>query len=264
LLLFYVLFVIFSFLELDYRKSCGKMEAEGSSMKKIIMFLLIIIAACAAYAKVSPNQGTTIKQLNATGLKAPATQKVAVLPFWDFSGEQTKGRSAAIATYLFMQREGYQIVPLWDAEKAYLADKDLEPGDPLRKQDAIRIGKALGADLVCYGELREVQQKTKYNLWWGNRPRAEGSIKVSIIATDDGGTIFWGVRSDEASGQFRTSETSRERHAICLITNHLLEPICKCLPENHIHNPSGRVTENDILKLEKQWDDILKNSPKEK
>jgi len=259
LLLFYVLFVIFSFLELDYRKIYGKMEMEGSSMKKIIVLLLIIISACAAYTKAPPpNEGTTIEQLKAAGLKPPATVKVAVLPFWDFGGEQRKARVAAVAAFLFLKREGYQMISLWDCQKAYLADKELEPGEQLRKQDALRIGKMLGAEIVCYGETRQVQQKTKYNMWWGYRERGQASIKITLLDVNEGEVIFWGARADEASGQYRTAESARERHAICLTTNRLLEPICKCLPENHQHNPSNKVTEDDIIRLEKAWEEAVK------
>jgi TolB-like protein len=228
-------------------------------MKKAMILCLMMFCASLACAKAPPpNQGTTLEQLKAAGLKAPATQKVAVLPFWDFSGEQRKGRISSVAAFLILQREGYQVMPLWEAEKAYLADKELEPGEPLRKQDATRIGKALGADLVCYGEVQHLETKQEYNFWWGYKDRPKASIKITLLSMPEGETVFWGKRSDEASGRGHTSETAMERHAICVSMANLLEPICKCLPADHIHNPKDRVTGDDILKLEKLWEGILK------
>lgn len=89
-----------------------------------------------AFAKKAPPadlfEGTTdeeLKQLKETAkLPQPAQIKLAVLPFRDFLNYKKRVREATATTFLFWEHEGFQMVPVADAEKALAADKQAEPG----------------------------------------------------------------------------------------------------------------------------------------
>ena len=145
------------------------------------------------------------------------------------------------------------MIPLWEVEKIYKADKQLEPGNAPRKEDAARIGKAAGADLVCYGEVYELESYVKTS-FWSARKKGKGAMKVSIADTATGNVVFWNRRSETAGGggMFTQKSTALERRCARVILSRALENYCQGLPP-HTHNPEGEITEDATLPLEKEW-----------
>ena len=102
-----------------------------------------------------------VAALKARPLPQPHDLKIAIMPFWDTSGLKDNSRMETSAVWLLCQREGFQLTPILDSFKAVANDGDIEPGLPLRKDDAIRIGRKLGAHWVIYGEIRDLKQYKK-------------------------------------------------------------------------------------------------------
>jgi hypothetical protein len=234
---------------MDYPSKCRRV-----AVCSVICFMLFMIAAAAALADDTPvSQGTTLDELRQCNLKAPGTQKMAVLPFFATTGKQVHSDVATATAYLILQREGYQMVPLWDAEKAYKEDKQMEPGAAPRKEDAARVGKTLGADLVCYGEVDELESYVKTS-FFSSVKKGKGAMKVSIADTGNGNVVFWNRRSETSGGGGMVAKkaSSLERRAARVILGRALENYCQGLPP-HQHNPEGEITEDVSLTLEKEW-----------
>jgi len=143
------------------------------------------------------------------------------------------------------------MLPLWEVEKVFLADNELERGSPIRKQDALRIGDALGADLVCYGEVRELETYLKKSLLT-TRKKTKIGLKVSVVGC--GEYLIVGQAEEAIGGQGFREATALERRAVRILLERLLKPICLALPA-HKHNPEKEITGEDILKLEKLWEE---------
>ena len=221
----------------------------------LVLILSTATALLAAEDTVTA-QGTNLDELRQANLKAPNTQKVAVLPFYDMTGKQRRSDLAAVTAYMILAREGYQMIPLWEVEKAYLADKGMEPGEQPRKEDAVRIGKILGANLVCYGEVNQLESYVKTS-YFSTRKKGKGAMKITLADVKKGDVVFWSRRSETSGGGgvFVKKSSKLERRVSRVILSRSLELFCQGLP-SHSHNPLAEITEDDTLPLEKQWVNI--------
>ena len=100
----------------------------------------------------TPDSGTTALQLSATPLLYPPA-KVLVLPIYTQSGDEFQRKLATASLWLLLNHEGCTLVPLPDAFADWKADTLHEPGVPARIGDALRLGKAAGADWVVWGQV---------------------------------------------------------------------------------------------------------------
>ncbi len=102
-------------------------------------------------------QGTTKEQLAELELPQPSDVRVALLPLWDYKNLQ---RHVQDCREVLTQRfgvEGFLLVDPALVAVAVLEDNELEPGESMRKGDAIRLGTALGAQWAVYGSILELE-----------------------------------------------------------------------------------------------------------
>lgn len=229
-------------------------------MKKLFLPALLFCAAApiftpAAHAKKTPPaaaeeaiQGTTAEELaalKAKGLPAPSTVKVAILPFWDTSSKADRQHTMAAVLSLMFQREGFQVLPLLDTFKAAQSDKQVEPGQALRKEDALRIASTLNADWVVYGEIKELMAYKKESFFKRSKNvRAGARYAVADVKSKD--LIYWKNDSVKAGGTgyfggFQSKGSQLERSGLVALSTLILKPFFDALPA---HTTTGKSPES--------------------
>ncbi len=218
---------------------------------------LTVLPAMARADEPTPQQGSTpaeIAALKARPLPQPAKVKVAILPFHDVTGSVSHVRMATVANYLLWQREGFQVMPLADSFKVTEADKDIEPGLPLRRSDAARLGKALGADWVVYGEVKQLDHYTKTGLFKEAKYLIAG-VRIAVVDVASGNTLYWHARSDKTggtgAGTSRKADTLKRRGAI-IVSMNALKPFFEALPAHEVKGKSPESGEIVTI-VEKLW-----------
>ncbi|HEY0073287.1 MAG TPA: hypothetical protein VGB77_04225 [Abditibacteriaceae bacterium] len=222
-------------------------------MKKLLLPALLLCAVAAQAAKpIAPaedaSQGTTATELaalKARPLPAPNTVKVAILPFWDGTGKADRQRTAAAAIALMFQREGFQVLPVTESFKAVEADKQIEPGQPLRKEDAIRIAATQGADWVVYGELKELVAYKKQSFFKASKNvRAGARYAVADVASKE--LLYWKNDQVKAGGTgwgagSHSSGAKLERSGLAALSIVILQPFFEALPP---HTTTGKTPDS--------------------
>ncbi len=190
-------------------------------------------------ARAEDVQGTTKEQLAELELPQPSDVRVALLPFWDY---KNLPRHVQDCREVLTQRfgvEGFLLVDPALAAVAVLEDKELEPGESMRRGDAIRLGAALGAQWAVYGSILELETYRK-NTFFSSRKKARASIKLSVVDVVTGDIIFWRQRSDTSGGTGIFSggvlgtkkATTLERRAVEICFERMLQDFWAALPEH--------------------------------
>ncbi len=197
----------------------------------------------------TPEQGSTTEEiaaLQARPLPQPQALKVAILPFWDSEGSISHVRMATVANYLLWQREGFQMIPIQDGFKALEADKEVERGLALRRGEAARLGKAVGADWAVYGEVRDLRHYTKKTVFKEAKYLIAG-VRIAVVDVNTGETIYWHQRSDKTGGTgigtMRKAGTLKRRGVVIASVN-ALKPFFAAFPAHDVKgNPpdSGEI-----------------------
>ena len=209
----------------------------------------------------TPEQGSTPEEIAALKLPAPNTLKVAILPFHDVSGSISHVRMATVANYLLWQREGFQMLPVLAGFKAIEADKDLEPGLPLRRGEAANLGKVLGADWVVYGEVTELRHYVKSGIFKSGKYLIAG-IRISVVDVKSGETIYWHQRSDKTGGTGGSANkhaaTLKRRGAVIASMN-ALKPLFAAFPPHTVTNGDTPGSSEVAAMVEQLWPNDKRN-----
>lgn len=226
-------------------------------MKKFLLLMVtLLLAAGTARAdkKPPPPEGTTDAELKALKLPLPANTKVAILPFGDFGGDDTRKKSATATAFLFFEHEGFVMVPILDSYKAVADDKEIEPSEDLRRTDAARVGKSLGAAWAVYGAVKGVNVASKTSFWTGaTKKTSQLSLRLSVVDCESGQLVFWRTLTAKKSakaivGGIRPEK--RTRIAILVAIRDLLKPFFAVLPPHetvaNIPNENAKHVPDDV------------------
>lgn len=176
-------------------------------MQKVRLLTWFVVALCVSLLgfgtaradKERAPEGTSKQALSARHLPSPSAIKVAILPFWDYSSDVNHTRVGSAVNWLLFQHEGFAMIPLLQSFAAFASDKDAEPGLALRKSDAQRIGKSVGADWVVYGEVREVRVYKKESVWRNSR-KVAASMRIAVLDCRSGELFYWKTHSNTVGG----------------------------------------------------------------
>jgi TolB-like protein len=225
------------------KKMKMKRRLTACTFSGLLAIALTVLSAQSYANEPTPQQGSTaaeIAALKARPLPQPATVTVAILPFHDVTGSVSHVRMATVANYLLWQREGFQVIPIADSFKVTEADKDIEPGLPLRRNDAARVGKALGADWVVYGEVKQLEHYEKRGLFKEAKYLIAG-VRIAVVDVRTGDTLYWHARSDKTggtgAGMNRKADTLKRRGAI-IVSMNATKPLFDALPAHAVTGKS--------------------------
>lgn len=225
--------------------------------RRKLLGLSVVAAFCAISplsAKPKEDQGTSAEELAKVTLPAPNATKVAILPFNDFEGDVYRQRVASAASFLFFQHHGFMMVPILESFQAMEKDGDLEPGEALRKSDAIRIGKSLGANWVIYGAVNNVRVYRKSSLF-KNEKKVEINLKITAADCESGNIVFWQTRTEvmaEPDGLFTKKTTRMTRLAIRVATENTLKILFQALLN---HQTTGESPDQEEIQkfIDRNW-----------
>lgn len=225
-------------------------------MKRTCALLLFIaLALCSqSYCADSIEGGTSAEELVARTLAAPSTIKVAIMPLYDYASNSHHQHVGSAACYLEFEHEGFEMVPLLLSFAAEKNDGKIEPGLPMRKEDAVRIGNVLAADWVVYGEIKEMRDY-KVERWYGDARKIQGALRLCVADCKTGELIYWKAKSDnmgETGGFVERKASQLIRVATQAITRKIFAALFKVLPK---HDTKGPLP-NDLILLDlekKTW-----------
>ena len=182
---------------------------------RLAVYALLLAAACAcagggAYL-VSPS------------LRAADDPRVAVLPFDNQSTEVSAAEIMRGLAAEGFEKRGYPYVPLSEVD-GKLAGLGVSEGGQLPGLKPADIGKALGADLLCYGD---VEDFTFQNL--GFMVRKSAVLRVKIVSARSGETLYEGTGSGrDVKVYFNKDEAKAafvEQLAVKLLQNIMNTPL---------------------------------------
>jgi len=222
-------------------------------MKRILCLVVLIglLAGLPAYA--FEREGSVPDDLAAVNPPKPNDTYVAVLPFWTRDDLQSELTRCAIL--LNLMRHGFRLAPagsqtirnlVLKTDQTLRNDPDwnaLGPNDP---KEAARIGKALEAKWVIYGELGELQAKSEKG---GILPKKLGvvDLRFRLIDTATGKVLYWTRIQDEASaGGWTSSSEAIERRLLTRTINTIFDDLATALPD---HYTCSAVTPEEVQRL---------------
>ncbi|HVF10518.1 MAG TPA: hypothetical protein VNA16_06935, partial [Abditibacteriaceae bacterium] len=138
----------------------------------------------------------------------------------------------------------------------------IEPGQPLRREDALRIAKPFNADWVVYGEVKEMRARKKRGAFKSSKNLfATLRLAVADCKTDE--LFYWKSRTDKVGGSgvfggFQLKGTKLIRLGALVGARNNLEPLLQAMPR---HDVKGPLPDNDaLLKFMVQtWPDLAKD-----
>lgn len=229
-----------------------QMEDEIMRTRNALLAVMVVFLFCSVVlAEKPPEAGTTGAELAKLQLPQPSTVKVLVIPLWDYTSDIFHQRTATAGVYQRVEHEGFNMLPILKGFEVVRADSELEPGLPLRKAEAIRLGKAAGADWAVYGEVRElrVYEKSKF---LGSTKKIICSMRLAIVDCNKGEVIYWKERSDTLgdSGLLARKSTKLIRVGVQSVSNNILTPLFTAMPK---HEVKGAVPDDAaLLEFEKK------------
>ncbi len=122
-------------------------------------------------------------------LRAAADTRVAVLPFDNQSTDISAADIMRALAAEGFEKRGYQYLPL-DEVDGKLSGMGISEGGQLPGLKPAEIGRALGADLLCYGD---VEDFTFQNL--GFVVRKSVILRVKVVSASSGETLYEGSGS---------------------------------------------------------------------
>ena len=195
----------------DERKRGGKVKS--SRLPFALYPLIFILCSCAAGGAylVSPS------------LREASDPRVAVLPFDNQSTDvSAAGIMRGLAAEGFEKR-GYQYLALAEVDEK-LSGLGISEGGQLPGLKPADIGKALGTDLLCYGD---VEDFTFQNL--GFVVRKSAILRVKIVSASTGETLYEGSGSGKDLKVYFNKEEAKaafvEQLAVKLLQNILNTPL---------------------------------------
>ncbi|MCM2267395.1 MAG: DUF799 domain-containing protein [Elusimicrobiales bacterium] len=180
----------------------------------------LILPACLAAACAGK-----AAYLVAPSLRTAADPRVAVLPF---DNQSTDVGAADVMRKLAQEnfgRRGYPPLPAEEVD-AKLSGLGISEGGQLPGVKPADLGKALGADLLCYGD---VEDFTFQNL--GFVIRKSVGLKIKLVSAATGETLYEGSGSGKDVKFFMNKDEARaafvEQMAVKLVQNILKTPLKK-------------------------------------
>ena len=185
-------------------------------------------------------QGTTVDELAQLQLPAPSEVTVALLPFWDYKNLPRHTEVCRDHLHRYFTREGFRVMPPGLVTAVVSQDTKLEPGSPMRRDDAARLAAKLGADWAIYGNVLQLETYEKKSLF-SERKKAQVSIKLTIVAAATGEILFWRQRFDTSGGHGGITKraTSMERTAADVCLTRILEDFFTALPDHELQEEVG-------------------------
>ena len=185
-------------------------------------------------------QGTTVDELARLQLPAPSEVTVALLPFWDYKNLPRHTEVCRHHLHRYFTREGFRVVPPGLVTAVVSQDTKLEPGSPMRRDDAARLAAKLGADWAIYGNVLQLETYEKKSLF-SERKKARVSIKLTIVAAGTGEILFWRQRFDTSGGHGGVTKraTSMERTAADVCLTRILADFFAALPDHDVQEEVG-------------------------
>ena len=241
-------------LKLTGKQTAGKcadnFTREGPTMSKKWLWLTIavVLVGCEGRTEFPEEvQGTTKEQLAELELPQPSEVSVALLPFWDYKNLQRHVQDCGEALTRRFGVEGFLLVPPARVAVAVLEDKELAPAEPMGREDAIRLGAALGAQWAVYGSILQLETYSD-KPWWGGmfdtQKYAKAEIKLSVVDVVTGDIVFWQQRFDASGGTGtlirvltygalgEKKATTLERRAVEICFERMLQDHWAALPEH--------------------------------
>jgi curli biogenesis system outer membrane secretion channel CsgG len=235
----------------------------------LLAFVFAVMTLSALPALAGEIQGTTADELKKAALAAPSTIKVAVLPLQDAKSVERHTQVATAAVALGFMRCGFQFAPelqtreaaglaalLHATDQAVLADKKIAPGEPLRLEDAVRIGQSLGADWVVYGDVVDMHTYMKTG-FFVNQKKGVVNLKIKVANVATGELIMSRQLEESGSGGGVSAVVFRRATALertictrCAVT--IYRDLCAALP-SHTHTPEAEPTEDEVMAVEEAW-----------
>ncbi len=217
----------------------GVREMKRNRLWRLSAGVVVGLTFVAGLALAEDVQGTTKEQLAELELPQPSDVRVALLPLWDYKNLQRHVEDCRETLTRRFGAEGFLLVHPAIVGAETVQDRELEPGEPMRRGDAIRLGTALGADWAVYGNILELETYRKTS-FLTSRKKAKASIKLTVVDVATGNIIFWRQRFDTTGGTGIFSDgllgtkkaTSLERRAVDISIERILQDIFAALPEH--------------------------------
>lgn len=206
---------------------------------KIALFCALSTTSLPSMALVSNSEGTTREQLQHETLLAPSATRVAVLPFAVSTLDADAKRITTLFCHQFFARESFQVLAPTAGFEAVAADTQLEAGQPMKREDALRLGVALKADWIVWGEVREAAEYLKPGTF-GDSQRIRFAVLLNVTDVARAKTIYSQAVAVDVGDRGKQRGKSKHQRLLFAgaaesVTN-ALQVLAAALPPHPQHN----------------------------
>lgn len=194
-------------------------DAAGRPRPGVALRLALLFLAAASVCACSGGSGYLVSP----SLRAAADPRVAVLPFDNQSTDMNADEMMRKLAGEGFSRRGYLPLPSEEADEK-LSGLGVSEGGQLAGVKPEDLAKALGADLLCFGD---VEDFTFQNL--GFVVRKSVRLKVRLVSGATGETLYEGTGSGKDVKVYMNSDEAKaafvEQLAVKLVQNILKSPL---------------------------------------
>jgi hypothetical protein len=222
-------------------------------MKRIAVLVILLGLFAGLPAHAFEREGSVPDDLAAFRPPQPNDIRVAVLPFW--TRDDAQSDLVRCAVLLNLMRHGFRFAPpesqtirnlVLKTDQALRNDTDWNLLGPNEAKDAARVGKALEAKWVIYGELGELQARSEKG---GIIPKKYGivDLRFHLVDTATGKELYWTRIQDQASaGGWSSSSDAIQRRLLTRTINTIFDDLATALPD---HYTCSAVTPEEVQRL---------------
>lgn len=249
------------------------MQRAGQMVALLALLAMTGAVACGpSFAADKEVAQTTAQELMDRRFRPPSAVKVAVLPFYCGKGIERQTRAATSAIGLSLMRCGFEFAPqlktrdsgglaavLCEAQKAVAVDGNIRPGAALKAEDAVRVGRVLGADWVIFGDILDMHSFTSHTVL-AMVKKGTATIRLEIAEVASGELILDRQRQETVAagpgliGSRKATALERDAAQHCL--QGLYADLCAALPA-HRHDPEAHYQDGAVLSVQEAWDALL-------
>lgn len=197
--------------------------------------LVLLLAGTTVTPAAEEIKGTTDEQLKQLTLPSPAGLPVALLPFTDSALVERHVDQLRDALMMQFCGEGFTVPHPAIVRAVVVQDKKLEPGQAMRKDDAVRLGRRLGAKWAVYGTINQCEAYYKTSFFSTQR-KCKVALQLNIVNVETEELFFWQQRADVTGGGFFSGglfgkgAAAVERDGLYICSNSILKRLFAVLP----------------------------------
>ena len=216
------------------------------------LMALVLLAVGGTPGWAVEREGSKSEDLAARKPPPPSKVSVVALPF--SASNERQSEQARGCVMMNVLRHSFSLAPSGEKsvvgvarriDRALKETAEKDPGARLKLEEAVRVGKVLGAQWVIYGEVEDLRTEASRSML---RLRKVGTIEIRLVVADvaSGEILYWSRVEDTGSGGggiLKAKASTVERSLLTRTINRIFDDMVTALPEHYV---GPEVTQEEV------------------